>query len=116
MPTSLPHPAPHRHRTARMSPCFPFLHTALVSVLAAQLALPTDLLSQMASQPATTSNSMLSASPSKPASNQPLTSDEKILQVLNRFTYGPRPGDVERVRAMGLNAWFNEQIEPREDR
>jgi uncharacterized protein (DUF1800 family) len=71
----------------------------------------------MASQPATqqpspTSNSMPSASPSKPTSNQPLTSDEKILQVLNRFTYGPRPGDVERVRAMGLNAWFNEQMNP----
>jgi len=42
----------------------------------------------------------------------PLSSDEKILHVLNRFTYGPRPGDLERVRALGLNAWFQQQFNP----
>jgi uncharacterized protein (DUF1800 family) len=38
--------------------------------------------------------------------------DEKILHALDRFTYGPRAGDLERVRAMGLNAWFNQQLDP----
>ena len=38
--------------------------------------------------------------------------DQRILQALNRFTFGPRPGDVEAVRAMGLEAWFNEQLHP----
>jgi uncharacterized protein (DUF1800 family) len=117
VPTSLLHPAPHPRRTARTPLSFPFLHTVMVSLLTAQLALPTELLSQMASppetrQPSPTSNSMLSATPAKPASNYPLTRDEKILQVLNRFTYGPRPGDIERVRAMGLNAWFSQQMNP----
>ena len=42
----------------------------------------------------------------------PLTNDEKLLQVLNRFTYGPRPGDLEKLRAMGLQAWFNQQLSP----
>jgi uncharacterized protein (DUF1800 family) len=48
----------------------------------------------------------------KSQSNRPLTSDEKILQALNRLTYGPRPGDLEQVRALGLNAWFNQQMNP----
>jgi uncharacterized protein (DUF1800 family) len=38
--------------------------------------------------------------------------DERILQALNRFTFGPRPGDVEAVRAMGLDAWFRQQLNP----
>ncbi len=42
-----------------------------------------------------------------------LVGDEKMLQVLNRFTYGPRPGDLEHIRAVGIQAWFNEQLNPR---
>lgn len=45
-------------------------------------------------------------------STAPLQGDEKLLQVLNRFTYGPRPGDLERMRAMGLQAWFDQQLAP----
>ncbi len=42
----------------------------------------------------------------------PLTRDEITLQVLNRFTYGPRPGDLERIRAEGLSKWFSRQLNP----
>ena len=42
----------------------------------------------------------------------PLTRDEVTLQVLNRFTYGPRPGDVERIRAEGISNWFSAQLNP----
>ena len=38
--------------------------------------------------------------------------DERVLQVLNRFTFGPRPGDVAAVRAMGVRAWFERQLNP----
>jgi uncharacterized protein (DUF1800 family) len=38
--------------------------------------------------------------------------DKKIVHALNRFTFGVRPGDVERVRAMGLEKWFDEQLHP----
>jgi uncharacterized protein (DUF1800 family) len=58
----------------------------------------------------TPQNTTQNATP--PRVNTPLTPDEKILQVLNRFTYGPRPGDLERVRIMGLSAWFNQQMNP----
>ena len=41
-----------------------------------------------------------------------LTSDERILHALNRFTFGPRPGDLETVRLMGLDRWFAQQLRP----
>ena len=31
-----------------------------------------------------------------------LSPDEAILHALNRLAYGPRPGDIERVRQIGL--------------
>src|SRR5713101_426882 len=34
-----------------------------------------------------------------------LSADEAILHALNRLAYGPRPGDVERVRQMGQAKW-----------
>ena len=38
--------------------------------------------------------------------------DKKIQHALNRFTFGPRPGDVEAVRATGLDKWFEQQLHP----
>jgi uncharacterized protein (DUF1800 family) len=38
--------------------------------------------------------------------------DKRILHALNRFTFGARPGDVEAVRAMGLEKWFDRQLHP----
>jgi uncharacterized protein (DUF1800 family) len=42
-----------------------------------------------------------------------LTADQRILHVLNRLGYGPRPGDLERVKRMGLHAYVEEQLTPR---
>jgi uncharacterized protein (DUF1800 family) len=41
-----------------------------------------------------------------------LSTDEAILHALNRLAYGPRPGDVERVRQMGLTRWIEQQLNP----
>ena len=41
-----------------------------------------------------------------------LTEDEAALHALNRLAYGPRPGDVERVKQMGLEKWIDEQLHP----
>ena len=41
-----------------------------------------------------------------------LTGDAKVLHALNRLTFGPRPGDVERVRKMGLDRWIERQLHP----
>jgi uncharacterized protein (DUF1800 family) len=42
----------------------------------------------------------------------PAADDATILHVLNRLTFGPRPGDVERVRAQGLETWVEAQLHP----
>jgi uncharacterized protein (DUF1800 family) len=47
--------------------------------------------------------------------NLPITeldTDEAIFHALNRLAYGPRPGDVERVRQMGLAKWIDQQLNP----
>ncbi|MFZ3330650.1 MAG: DUF1800 domain-containing protein [Candidatus Acidiferrales bacterium] len=41
-----------------------------------------------------------------------LTEDEAIVHALNRLAYGPRPGDVERIRQMGLEKWIEQQLRP----
>ena len=41
-----------------------------------------------------------------------LTDDEAVLHALNRLGFGPRPGDVDLVKQMGLQAWIEEQLHP----
>jgi hypothetical protein len=41
-----------------------------------------------------------------------LTPEQQIVHVLDRLGYGPRPGEVERVRAAGLATWIERQLEP----
>jgi uncharacterized protein (DUF1800 family) len=42
----------------------------------------------------------------------PLTNEERAQQVLDRFTFGPRPGDVAAVTKIGWEAWFEQQLNP----
>src|SRR5215472_766663 len=44
--------------------------------------------------------------------NQRLSPDQQIIHALNRLTFGPRPGDVEQVRRIGLNKWIELQLHP----
>ena len=45
---------------------------------------------------------------------QPATvdGDTLVAHVLNRVAFGPAPGDVERVRRMGIDAYIDEQLHP----
>jgi uncharacterized protein (DUF1800 family) len=36
----------------------------------------------------------------------------RAVHVLNRFTFGPRPGEADRVAAMGVDKWFEQQLHP----
>jgi uncharacterized protein (DUF1800 family) len=42
----------------------------------------------------------------------PLTQQERVLQALNRMTFGPRPGDEAAVSREGLERWFERQLHP----
>ena len=58
----------------------------------------------------------IDVSPASPALPQmeshELLPDEQIQQALNRLGFGPRPGDVERVRATGVERWIALQLTP----
>jgi uncharacterized protein (DUF1800 family) len=41
-----------------------------------------------------------------------LTEEQRIVHVLNRLGFGARPGDVERVKAVGLENYINQQLNP----
>lgn len=41
-----------------------------------------------------------------------LTEEQKILHVLNRLGFGARPGDVERVKSMGISKYIEQQLDP----
>lgn len=70
------------------------------------------------------STAVLFAGDKKPKSKHPdsgdssavapmqMEDDKRIVHALNRFTFGVRPGDVERVRTEGLDRWFDEQLHP----
>ena len=43
---------------------------------------------------------------------QKISPDRQIVQALNRLTFGPRPGDVDEVRRIGLAKWIEQQLHP----
>ena len=42
----------------------------------------------------------------------PTRDDARVHHALNRLTFGPRPGDVAAVEKMGLDRWFERQLNP----
>jgi uncharacterized protein (DUF1800 family) len=47
-----------------------------------------------------------------PEFSRRLSDTDKIQQALNRLTFGPRPGDAEGVRKIGLKKWVEQQLRP----
>jgi uncharacterized protein (DUF1800 family) len=41
-----------------------------------------------------------------------LDPERKVIQLVSRITFGPRPGDLERVRDSGAKAFLDEQLHP----
>ncbi|HEV7594167.1 MAG TPA: DUF1800 domain-containing protein, partial [Gemmatimonadaceae bacterium] len=41
-----------------------------------------------------------------------LPADQQIIQALSRLTFGARPGDAQKVRALGLDNWIDQQLRP----
>jgi uncharacterized protein (DUF1800 family) len=42
----------------------------------------------------------------------PQAGDRAVAHVLNRLTFGPRPGDLDRVRTLGVAAYIERQLHP----
>ncbi len=54
---------------------------------------------------------LLSLGAGNRSSGKALTEDQKILHVLNRLGFGARPGDVEKVKAVGLKNYIERQLD-----
>jgi uncharacterized protein (DUF1800 family) len=54
----------------------------------------------------------VAVAPQSQAQVREQTADQQVRHVLNRLAFGPRPGDYERVRAMGVDAWIEQQLHP----
>ena len=105
---------------------FPAIYTTPKSLLAAMLSIACVLsvgvdLPAIAAVPAAARDTSALLSASKKSKPDPslkglpiteLSADEAILHALNRLAYGPRPGDMERVRQMGLAKWIEQQLNP----
>ena len=78
--------------------------TAIALTLAAASCAPT------APRNATTAPQMLSSIGTSALREQ--TADEQVSHVLSRLTFGARPGDVARVRSMGVDAFIAQQLQP----
>jgi uncharacterized protein (DUF1800 family) len=46
------------------------------------------------------------------ARHRELPADQQIIHALSRLTFGPKPGDIVRVRAIGLDEWIDKQLQP----
>ena len=42
-----------------------------------------------------------------------VSEDSRILHALDRLTFGPRPGDLEQVKSLGLRKWIDLQLNPK---
>ncbi len=55
------------------------------------------------------------AAAQEPEADLPLTERERAVHALSRLAYGPRPGDLEHVLEIGVDAWIDQQLAPRPD-
>src|ERR1017187_5491263 len=46
------------------------------------------------------------------ASGETMDEHKRAIHALNRLTFGPRPGDVQRVEQMGIDKWIELQLHP----
>ena len=79
-----------------------FLRRQTVPVLAAALTLGLTLSVQFA----------IAKKNKRDSAAVQMDEQKRALHALNRLAFGPRPGDVERVTAMGVDKWIDQQLRP----
>jgi uncharacterized protein (DUF1800 family) len=48
----------------------------------------------------------------QPAQQSTLLPEQQAQHALSRLAFGPRPGDIAKVRAMGVDKWIDQQLHP----
>jgi uncharacterized protein (DUF1800 family) len=99
------------------------LKTALISCLLPILAtLSSPQTEQPAPAPAPVPHKSADSSHAAPRHATPpstkltskLTEEQRALHALNRLTFGPRPGDLQKVMNMDVDDWIEQQLHPEE--
>jgi uncharacterized protein (DUF1800 family) len=112
MKRSIPHLAvPRLPAGARTT----LLHRVLAAVLAASVGLASPITSGGTQKKKSVAGSADTQLSKKFKGHLPITElseEQAILHALNRLAYGPRPGEVERIRQMGLERWIDKQLHP----
>ncbi|MDP3510302.1 MAG: DUF1800 domain-containing protein [Candidatus Melainabacteria bacterium] len=67
----------------------------------------------LAASPARAKTEAKAQAQSATLDSKPMNSDQRVVQVLNRLTFGAKPGDFDRVKAMGVKAYVSSQLNPR---
>lgn len=88
-------------KTFRVLQLFKTGQRVLAPVLAFLIALPVLL-----------GNAFTISADNKKMDSKALTQEQKILHLLNRAGFGARPGDVERVKKMGIDKYLDMQLHP----
>jgi uncharacterized protein (DUF1800 family) len=106
-----------RSVTRRLDACgAAFLSASIVAMLAALITVAAPRAAADKHDPSAATSSTDAVSLDKKFKGRlpisELTEDQAILHALNRLGYGPRPGDLERIRQMGLEKWVDEQLHP----
>ncbi len=90
--------------------CRQIVTAALSGVLCAGFVFPVNMVA--AESHATPLAKTAKTYPRKHVPAAHLTPEQKALHALNRFSFGPRPGELAEVEATGVDAWFERQLHP----
>ncbi len=66
----------------------------------------------IACAPAGSSDGVRAPEPAIATEPREQTADQQVRHTLNRLAFGARPGDVDRVRAIGVDQWIALQLQP----
>ena len=77
-----------------------------------QAALTAALCALLVEQPILAEGPASARKPPAGAAAGQIEGEQRVLHALNRMTFGPRPGDIAAVEKMGVNKWFEMQLNP----
>ncbi|MDP9049980.1 MAG: DUF1800 domain-containing protein [Acidobacteriota bacterium] len=90
------------------------LFASTVSLLAQDDAPPPDVRQKTAAKTFAAKGKVIAPKPDavKAVPLTPLSDRERAVQMLDRFTFGAHPGDADHVMTVGVDKWFEQQLNP----
>src|SRR5579859_2025396 len=90
------------------------LSTSTISLLAQNDAAPPKTRQKAAAKASTAKGKAAAPEAVMPKAESlaPLSERDRAVQMLDRFTFGARPGDVDHVMSIGVDKWLEQQLNP----